>query len=143
MITVNRRVNKRAILKAVFAAWLVLWMFFLIREDKDGQYGGLRYLYTHDHGSKVRYIIGDKLYGFLVFCRQSIPEGSTYELAGFERFSVNKVRARYFLWPLKNVEGDADFRIVYGREDTEPEGYKEYKQYGGTGRILVKEERNR
>ena len=135
--------NKKNILRAIFAVWIVLWVLFLVREGKDGQYSALKYLYTHSYGDKVRYVTGDKLYDFLVFCRQNIPKGSTYELAGFERFSIGKVRARYFLWPLKGVGENADFKILYGKKDVKTAGYKEYKRYGGTGRILARKDKGR
>lgn len=134
----SRILDKKVVFKTVFAAWLVLWVIFLIREDKDGQYGTLRYLYTHGYDDKLRHIMGNGLYEFLIFCRQNIPEGSTYELTGFERFSVSEVRARYFLWPLKDVGENADFKIVYGKEGARSADYKEYKRYSDTGYILVK-----
>ncbi len=128
--------KKENILKAVFAVWLVLWVFFLLREGKDGQYRSLGYLYTHGYDEKMRHVIGDELYDFLVFCGENMPEGATYELSGFERFSVSEVRARYFLWPLKSVGEGGDFKIVYGGGEMTSPGYALYKRYGSAGRLF-------
>ncbi|MFH1552512.1 MAG: hypothetical protein ABID83_02585 [Candidatus Omnitrophota bacterium] len=136
----SRILNKRNIFKTIFAVWIVLWIFFLIREDKDGQYRSLGYLYTHGYNDKVRYVLGDELYDFLIFCRQQIPEGSSYELVGFKKFSIYEVRARYFLWPLRHVKEDPDFKIVYEGQETPGDGYREYKRYGAKGRLLARED---
>ena len=128
--------RKEYILKAIIAVWVLLWLLFLVREDKDGQYRELGYLYTHDYADKVSYLAGEDVFSFLVFCRESLPAGSTYELAGFKEFSIDKVRMRYFLWPLRGTEEDADFVIVYG-ESKVPLGYKKYKQHDN-GFIAVK-----
>ncbi|MEA3489281.1 MAG: hypothetical protein U9R44_02930 [Candidatus Omnitrophota bacterium] len=126
-------------LKLIFTVWVVLWVFFLVREDKDGQYGSLAYLYTHGYNDKVRYIMGGRLYDFLVFCERYMPKGTTFDLSGFEPFSIDEVRARYFLWPLRSVGNNPDFVIVYGETTGSPAGYKEYKRYGKTGRLLIRE----
>ena len=130
--------NKQRILKLAFAVWIVLWVFFLAREDKDGQYRSLAYNYTHGYADKVRYLMGADLYDFLVFVAGNMPEDATYELAGFEKFSIDEVRARYFLWPLKSSAGGADFRVVYGGGEPPGPGYAEYKK-GPGGRLLKKE----
>ncbi len=131
--------TKKQLLKFTLIVWIILWMFFLVREDKDGQYKRLAYFYTHGYGDNSRYIMGPDLYDFLVFSRRNIPDGSTYQLIGFERFSIAEVRARYFLWPLRSVSEDAEFKIFYGGKDAEVPGYVLYRDYDGKGVILVKE----
>ena len=130
---------KKNILKIIFAVWIVLWVFFLVREDKDGQYRDLRYMYTHGYEDKSSYVMGDELYDFLVFCRKNMPEGATYELSGFENLSIGEVRARYFLWPFRRVEKDPDFIIVCGKKGAKVPGYSRRAQYDGPGCLLVKE----
>ncbi len=130
--------NKRNIFKIIFAVWIVLWLLFLIRQDKDEQYSALRYLYTHDSAEKVRFAYGEELCDYLVFCGQNIPEGATYQLLGFKKFSIHEVRSRYFLWPLKGSDEDPDYKIVYGDVTLKPPGYKEFKRFGTIGRILKK-----
>ncbi|RKY42848.1 MAG: hypothetical protein DRP85_01415 [Candidatus Makaraimicrobium thalassicum] len=134
----DRVLNKGKILKLIFAVWLILWILFLLREDKDGQYRSLGYLYAHPYSGKVGYLMGDELYDFLVFCRQHIPGGSTCELLGFKRFSISEMRARYFMWPVRNVEKGADFKIICGEGDIAAPGYKEHRKYDGAGRLLAR-----
>ncbi len=130
--------KKTNIFKLILTVWLVLWLFFLIREDKDNQYQSLGYLYTHGYDEKIEYLLGGELYDFLVFCRGNMPEGSTYEILGFEKFSIKEVRARYFMWPLKSVGEDPDFKIVHGGQEADTRGYKEHKEYGPAGRLLIR-----
>jgi hypothetical protein len=132
--------KKENFLKLVFAVWLTLWVFFLVREDKDGQYKTLKFLYTHNTEEKTGYIMGEELYGFLLFCRDNVPAGSTYELTGFKKFSIDEVRARYFLWPLRNTSENPDFKIVYSRKKQRIPGYNTYKQHDGAGYLLVRED---
>ncbi|MGB2629607.1 MAG: hypothetical protein WBD17_00005, partial [Candidatus Omnitrophota bacterium] len=127
-------------LKLVFVVWIALWVLFLVREDKDGQYGALKYLYTHSGEDRTRFIIGEPLYGFLLYCRENIPMGSSYQLLGFKKFSIDEVRARYFLWPLVSVPEDPDFKVVYGKGVSSALGYKEYGRYGEAGCLLIRKD---
>jgi hypothetical protein len=134
-----RVVNKENILKLLLAIWIVLWVLFLIREDKDGQYASLKYQYSHGREDRMRNIMTPELYDLMLFCREKMPAGSTCELAGFKAFSIDEVRARYFLWPVRNTRGDADFIIIYEGGYTPGEGYTELKGYTGKGKVLIKE----
>lgn len=139
---------KRKLFYSIFALWLVLWFFFLVREDKDGQYKALAYLYQHGYNDKVRYLMGPELYDFLVFCKKHMPNDSTYQLVGFKRFSgdlrmgpekmsISEVRARYFMWPLRNAGKGAEFKIVHEEEFNDPL-YKEYKSFNEKDRLFIK-----
>ena len=126
-------------LKAVFAIWIILWILFLVREDKDGQYGSLLYMYSSEYPDKVRFLTGDENYGLISFCRENIPEGSSYSISGFEKFSIDEMRFRYYLWPLRNEVENPEYMILLGDSSTAVPGYKDHKICGKTGRILVKE----
>ncbi len=128
---------KKNFFKIVFSVWIVLWLFFLVREDKDGQYRTLGELYRLKGEGRTRHVVGGDLYDFLRFCRAEIPEGSTYEIVGFDEYSIDKVRARYVLWPLKAGEGRTVFKIVYGSGDIDVPGYGTFRRYGEKGRLLV------
>lgn len=106
----------KRIFKLILAIWVALWAFFLIRADKPGQYRALFDLYSLKSEAKMRYVTGEKLYDFLLSCRGSMPEGATYELSGFKKFSIDEVRARYLLWPFKAGESEADFGIICGEK---------------------------
>ena len=128
--------NKQNMLKIIFAVWIVLWIFFLVREDKSDQYRELRYLYAHNSAENARYIAGEDLYDFLVFCKDNIPTGFTYRLSGFQKFSIDEMRARYFLWPLKSIADNPDFIIVYGGKGEKVPGYKVFMKFDNKGCIL-------
>lgn len=129
-------VKKQNFIKIIFSIWLVLWILFLVREDKDDQYRDIKFFYTNDYEAKEDFLLGKDLHAFLVFSKKQIPPGATYELTGFKRFSIFQVRSRYFLWPLKSSSDDPDYRIAYGGSDIEVPGYKVHQRFGTTGVIL-------
>ncbi len=131
--------NKKVIFKLVIAVWLVLWIVFLAREDKDGQYKMIKYVFTHGEDDRVRYILGDDLYGFIVFAGENMPGGTTYKIEGFEQFSIDEVRLRYYLWPLKCVDNEADFIVYFGSADKKEPGYKLFREYKNIGKLYIKE----
>ena len=132
---------KKNIFKLILTVWFVLWVFFLVREDKDGQYGLLRKLYgSSGMENSTRYIMGGDFYDFLVLCRGAIPEGASYEAMGFEEFSIDKVRARYMLWPRKAGCGRTDFKIFCGDNAGSARGYRVFRDFGKKGRLLISEE---
>jgi len=130
--------KKRVITGIILIVWAACWIFFLAREDKDGQYASLKYFYTHDYADKQRRLLGDDLYEFLVFCMGKLPQYESYKLLGFEKFSIKEVRARYFLWPLRSVPEGAKYVIVYGRSPSRLAGYSEYIRFRDTGRVLIR-----
>lgn len=138
----NIALYKTKALRLIFVGWLILWVIFLIREDKDGQYASLKYLYTHGYAEGVKHIIGPALNDFLLFVGQNLPEGSTYELIGFKKFSIDGYVVRYYLWPLKSVPEDPDFKVFYGASKEKIPGYRKFKDYDTRGRIFVREDIN-
>jgi len=99
------------------------------REDKDDQYRDLFSMYKANYTEKVQSLIGTELYDFLVSCKTSLSEGATYNISGFKEFSIYEVRARYFLWPLRSINQDADYELRFGPDREDIVGYKEYKRH--------------
>lgn len=132
--------QKEKIIYIIIGAWTVLWLVFLIRPDKDGQYAELKHFHSVSYDNKVKHLLGDELYGFLMFSKDNIPEGSTYALKGFGERSIYEVRFRYYLWPLKSVEKGSDYIIIYGDDEVTDTSYNEYLNYKGDGRIYQREE---
>ena len=126
------------IFKAILLTWIILWMVFLVRQSKKGQYEKLTYFYANDYNSRVKYLLGDDLADFLVFCAGNIPSGSTFDIRGFERYSIKEVRARYYLWPLYRTEDNPDFIIVYGSVGAVPDGYEKFKALEGKGIVYLR-----
>lgn len=131
--------NLRFILRAILLTWVILWVVFLVRQGKRGQYAELAHFYSNGYNSKVRYLLGEDLADFLVFCAGKIPKNSTYDIRGFERFSIKEVRARYYLWPLYRTENNPDFIIVYGSSGPAPLGYKDFASNEGKGSVYIRE----
>jgi len=132
--------RKQTILKTVLAVWLALWVFFLAREDKDGQYEALAYNYAHGYAEKVGFLLGKDLYDVLVTAVNDMPGGAAYRLSGFEKFSIDEVRLRYYLWPMRSSGGEADFIIFNGESERPPAGYAEYRRLGSKGGIYKRKD---
>jgi hypothetical protein len=128
--------NKQRLLKGIFSVWLILWVFFLIREDKDGQYGSLAFMYTHGGKEGMRHLYGEGLYDLAVYCAKNMRERSTYIMMGFDRFSIDEVRIRYLLWPLRQADRDADYIVMRGDAEDIP-GY-EFSGKAGYGMLWAK-----
>jgi hypothetical protein len=134
----KKLISKYNVFRIVIVIWLVLWVVFIIREDKDDQYAGLKYLYSHGYTHKVSRITGKDLFEFIIFCRENIPAGATYEIKGFEMFSIDEVRTRYYMWPSRNVSKNGEYMIIYGAVVGGAPGYEEYMTLEGKGSIMMK-----
>lgn len=121
--------KKKTLFRVIIGIWVVLWLFFLVREDKDDQYGDMMRLFKAGRPDKYRLVLGPELYDLLVLCKESMPLGSTYKLSGFEKFSIHEVRARYFLWSLVSVDKDPDY-VIYFKSD--PKTLPGYERCGGS-----------
>lgn len=133
-------IKKTLVFKIILAVWVGLWVFFLVREDKSGQYSDLKYLSSRGYNEKVRYIAGDRLSEILAFCRDDFPGGATYDISGLERFSITDVRARYYLWPHRRSSENPDFMIIFGARGKMPAGYEEHVSLPGAGSVLVRKD---
>jgi hypothetical protein len=132
----NRKVKKVVIL--VFVIWVVLWGFFLVREDKDGQYAQLKRLYQADSMSKARVICGDELYAFVTYCSENIPKEATYGISGFDQFAIDEVRLKYYLWPREYVDDNAEYLLYYKQNKPFIKGYSKNEIPGVDGYVFKK-----
>ena len=91
---------RRNIFKIAFFVWAGLWAWFLVRElfvkDNIDTY---KALLQRSLEGKRSYVTGDRLYEFLTFCRNKMPERSSYKIVGLEEGSLDKRRAAYYLYP--------------------------------------------
>ncbi|MBF0493795.1 MAG: hypothetical protein HQL28_01530 [Candidatus Omnitrophica bacterium] len=136
----NLTASKNNILKLLMTVWVILWVVFVIRESKHGQYETLFKLYkTPSPELKMRELYGGELYDFLVFCSRNIPQGSTYELIGFPKYALNEVRARFFLWPLRQDKKSPDYKVVYSDIPVETKGdYVKQVDFNAKGALYVR-----
>ena len=107
---------KNKILAVLFLVWVILWAIFVLRElfvkSNIKDYAALA---SRDLEGKRSYIIGDKLYEFLVFCKKNLPEDATYRFVGVEDGSIEQRRAAYYLYPM--LESAApQYLIVFNKQ---------------------------
>ncbi len=138
-IEVDPFFKTKSIFRITLIVWVALWLFFIVREDKHGQYAALRDLYGLSYESKVRYIIGAELYDMLKSCKNEMAEDATYVFNGFKEHSGEEVRARYYMWPHRQVYKYPDYIIAYKTPDNPPPGYDKCKDYPGVGFLFIKE----
>jgi len=124
------------LLKVCFIIWLVLWVVFFIRENKDGEYKDFFNLFGKSLEEKRAYLLGEDFYNFLNACKDNVPSKATYKLAGLGPFAIDEVRGIYYLAPLKAVEENYDYIFVYGSGDFTEEGFDEVFEFNKNSYIL-------
>ncbi|MBF0216264.1 MAG: hypothetical protein HQL30_04640 [Candidatus Omnitrophica bacterium] len=122
--------NKKIIFRAVAATWVTLWLVFLIRPDKHGQYGQLARLFMKTREEKLVILYGKDFYGLLSYMKEEMPPFLSFDLKEKDDIPVNKVRARYFLWPAEIDTVAPKYRIVNGSELTKIRGYRDVRVFG-------------
>ena len=100
----------------MFLTWVMLWAFFTVRElAVKGAIKEYRALLPMSLEDKHSYMTGKRLYDFVSFCRDLLPEGARYRLEGVTDGSIEKVRAVYYLYPL--VESDKpEYILAFGEK---------------------------
>ncbi|MDP3791492.1 MAG: hypothetical protein Q8R38_05580 [Candidatus Omnitrophota bacterium] len=130
--------GKKAVVRIILAAWVIIWAVFLIRPYfKKGllsEYTSLIKLSTEE---KRAHVTGAELYAFINFCKDSIKEPSTYEIAGIEKYSIEHRRMRYYLYP--NIEKeDPEYVFVYKTKGFFRDKYKIFNRLDTQTYILRK-----
>lgn len=86
--------------RLIFAIWLFLWVFFLVRGLYKGEFKEYRALLQRAPSARRAYIIGEDLYKFLEFCLKGLPKDSTYRMTGALK-PIDRQRLIYYLYPHK------------------------------------------
>ncbi|MFA5142635.1 MAG: hypothetical protein WC522_00515 [Candidatus Omnitrophota bacterium] len=123
---------------AVFAAWVVMWGWFLVREVfVKGAIKDYKVLISRPLEGRRAYVTKDNLYEFLTFCRENLPRDSSYSLVGPEPGAIERVRAVYYLYP--RIEStDPQYILVYGTPGVGHEGYRLIKKLDDSRYMLKK-----
>lgn len=116
--------------------FLLLWVVFMIRESKKGEYRELKYLYTHNDIEKRRSIMVADEYDYLTFCKKFIPANATYKIVGLEDLAF--AQARYMLWPDRIDLKNPEFILVFKSSYVIPEGYEEFMRFQDKGFVVRK-----
>ncbi len=129
---------KHKIFPILLCVWIVLWIGFTARElfvkDSVRDY---RALLSRTLEGKRSYVTGDRLYEFLMFCKEKAPQGATYAIAGLDDGSIEKRRAAYYLYPLLESR-EPDLIFVFDKPDAGQAGYGVFAGLDGSRYILKK-----
>ena len=132
---------KYKILKLFFIIWIIIWVFFLMKEVFFK--GSLREYNVLLHKSpegKKSYLSGDDLYEFVMFCNNKLPEGASYKFLGLEKDSHDKRRVTYYLYPHLE-DKDADFILVFKGQIPAKDAYEMFSGLDKTRYILKKKKK--
>lgn len=126
------------IVATLFAVWVILWAAFFARElFVKGAMADYRALLLRTLEGKRSYVTGDRLYEFLIFCRDKAPKGSLYAIEGLDEGSIERRRAAYYLYPL--IESPrADLVFVYDKVGAARTGYEIFAGLDESRYILKK-----
>jgi hypothetical protein len=126
------------LIKICFIVWMVLWVVFFFRENKDGEYRDLLAMAPRGLEGKRAYLAGEDLYGFLRFSRKVLPPDATYKIVGLPEFSIKEIRSMYYLAPLRTAGSGYDHILVYGKRGYAEEGFEKTAEYERDKFILRK-----
>lgn len=101
------------------------------------------YLNSYADSENKRHILGAELYNFLIFCKVNIPQDASYDYYSATQDKKDNealVYARYFLYPLRRIVSDPDYKIYYRSDPLNESGYKLFKTFRDFGVILKKEQ---
>ena len=132
---------KNVILKIIFAAWIILWAIFAVRElFIKTNMNDYKVLVARSVEGKRSYVTGDELYSFIEFCKKNTPERASYAIVGFDDGAIEKRRAAYYLYPRVEAR-DGDFLFVYKSPGFAREGYGIFMKLDDMRYILKKDNR--
>lgn len=103
----------KKIIYIIAAIWTALWIGFTARElFVKNNLRDYKELLSRSLEGKRSYVTGERLYEFLEFCREKLPEGAAFRLAGVNKASIDRVRSIYYLYP-HSERSDAEYILVY------------------------------
>jgi hypothetical protein len=100
--------------KFLFLVWIFSWSFFLYRQFLFNAPFLIRFYHMALADAEGRRAIsyGFEFYQFLTFCKESLPAHSRFQLVGPVDWSLDRVRAHYYLYPHR-LSDHPDFILVY------------------------------
>ncbi len=104
--------------RIAFVVWMTIWaaLFcrqFLLQPEWVRQFVELA---SADSDGRRAIAYGRDFYEFLRFCHATLPSRCTYRLIGPAEWSVDRVRAHYYLYP-RLLSEKPDYILIY-REPT-------------------------
>jgi hypothetical protein len=106
--------SRMRLTRLILQVWVIVWVLFLVRPFSLHKSSLLEYLELAkgDFETRRRIAYGTDFCRFLNFCKARIPGDSRFQLVGFERESVDRVRAYYYLYPRLSSQ-KPDYILVY------------------------------
>lgn len=128
------------IFKILFAAWVLIWIFFTLREITiKNNLKDYKVLISRSLEGKRSYVTGDELYEFLTFCNNKLPPNSSYMWTKTDKEDHYRRRSTYYLYP--HLEKDnAGFVLVYNEPNFTKAGYIVFAKLDRSKYILIKKE---
>lgn len=129
---------KKRLYSALLVIWVALWALFIAREliVKNCLYDYAVLLSASLEG-KYAHVTGKRLYEFISFCKERLPENATYDLADIENDTLEQRRIIYYLYPRMQKDG-ADFLLVSNGSCDAGDRYLRFAELDDQRRILVK-----
>jgi hypothetical protein len=102
------------ICKVVFAIWVAVWLVFFSQQVLWGRklINECPHLIQSNTEQRRAEAYGEDYYAFLRFCQANLPHNTRFQLVGPPEWSVDRVRAHYFLYP-SLVSEKPEFILVY------------------------------
>lgn len=128
------------ILFFVSLIWLMIGISYLFSEISQNYIA----LISFSLDANREFVTGKDFYRFLMFCDRAIPKGKdlkwVFPKGGFLGNSeYHFFKAYYYLYP-RNYKEDADYIIVYGKEEfNAPAGFKLLAEFGQNKYILSRD----
>ena len=126
---------KRLTLIAIIA-WIAIWVNFIARDlFVKGYFNGYKTLALQNSRGKASFTYGKRLFDFLNFCKENLPQLAEYDFIGIKETTLAGRRAIYYLYPhVKNR--DARFLLVFEKPGFDKEGFKLFKKLDNSRFIL-------
>jgi hypothetical protein len=102
------------ICRVVFAVWVAVWLVFFSQQVLWGRkvINECQHLIQSNKEQRRAEAYGEDYYAFLRFCQANLPHNTRFQLVGPPEWSVDRVRAHYFLYP-SLVSEKPEFILVY------------------------------
>ena len=117
-------------------AWIVIWVNFITRDlFVKGHFKEYKTLALQNSRGKASFTYGKRLFDFLNFFKENLPQSAEYDFAGINELSLAGRRAIYYLYP-HTKKRNAEYLLVFEKPGFERNGFKLFKKLDGSRFIL-------
>ena len=128
--------GKKKTLQYILIAWSVVWLFFFVRELVKDEAKLYASLIGRPPEERRAVVVGREFYEFILFCREHIPPGSSFDVEASYDASLDYFWFPYHMYPvLKDMDGP-DYIACYKRDFQRP-GYEAAASMG-SGKYILK-----